>query len=123
MALWPAAVEPWLPAQWRRNQQIPTLDSNCSALPALAISDLKISGLLNGSLLKSPMGKTLPTINLKTSGAVGEVIWYINGEMQYKTGPNQVVAHPIEQVGNNIIRAIDSYGGSDSINLTVILDG
>ncbi len=121
-ALWPSAVEPWIPYQWRRNRLIPRADASCTVSPAAAASNIRITGLIDGSLIKTPLGEALPSVNLKVTGAIGQVIWYVNGELKHRSRPNQILVHQMDQTGENSILAIDSQGGRDTVNLVVMVD-
>jgi penicillin-binding protein 1C len=120
VALWPAALEPWLPGQQRRSNRIPPLDPRCHEDLALLLAPPRIEGLEDGArLLPSPQSGQLPDISLSASGGVGELQWYVNGSWHYRSKAGQTLRHRFATAGRYEIVVVDAQGQTDRRQLTV----
>lgn len=120
VALWPAALEPWLPGQQRRSNRIPPLDPRCHEDLALLLAPPRIEGLEYGArLLPSPRSGQLPEISLSASGGVGELQWYVNGSWHYRSKAGQTLRHRFATAGRYEIVVVDAQGQTDRRQLTV----
>jgi len=120
VALWPAALEPWLPGQQRRSNRIPPLDPRCHEDLALLLAPPRIEGLEDGArLLPSPQSGQLPDISLSASGGVGELQWYVNGRWHYRSKAGQTLRHRFATAGRYEVVVVDAQGQTDRRQLTV----
>ena len=120
IALWPAAVEPWLPRSERAAARLPRTDPRCPEPIDATRGRLRITGVEDGSLLRAAAAGELPTVNLATTGASGKVHWYIDGKPAYNVGAFAVVAHRFASAGHHQIIAIDDAGKVDGIEVEVL---
>jgi penicillin-binding protein 1C len=120
IALWPLAVEPWIPDNLHRLQQIGDYDSSCPHPPQFQQGALKIENLTDHAQLRSAgAAKNLPAVQLQTSGAQGLVYWFINGQLLYHLPSEQPLKHQFTQVGHYQIAVTDEMGKTASIEVDV----
>ncbi len=104
LALWPAAVEPWLAPRQTRAGQLPPLSPGCA--PGLMDQrPLEIVDLVDRAIFRAPGNRSGPVVlRLKTAGGTGHRHWYANGRYLFshaagasrnltlnETGPLQLV--------------------------------
>ncbi len=81
VALWPSALEPWLPRAWRRRTQVPNLVEGCQPR-GVTWSPLTIEGITSGAILTAPSNQaTAPHLPLQAAGGEGQYHWYVNGQL------------------------------------------
>lgn len=120
IALWPLAVEPWIPSNQHRQQQIGDYDSSCAHPPQFQQGVLKIESLTDHASVRSAgAAKNLPAVSLQTSGAQGMVYWFINGKLLYHLSPEQPLKHQFTEVGHHQIAVSDDAGKTASIEVDV----
>ena len=120
IALWPLEVEPWIPPNQHRRQQIGLYDESCQHPPQFQQGMLKIKGLDNLSILRSAgAAKNLPMVKLETTGAQGFVYWFINGKLLYKVHPEKYLKHQFKKTGHYQIAVSDEMGKTASIRIEV----
>lgn len=120
MALWPAALEPWLQGSQRRVSRIPPLAPGCGEDQALGLSPPTIQGLEEGArLLPSVVRQQLPRVRLSVAGGVGELQWYIDGQWHYSSKANQSIHHRFERLGPHEIVVVDEQGHTDRRRISV----
>lgn len=120
VALWPAAVEPWLPGARRRANRIPPLDSRCGEDQLLMVSAPLIQGVEEGArLMPSVDQQQMPLVRLSAAGGVGELQWYINGVWRYSSKAHQAFSHRFDSTGRYEIVVVDEQGQTDRRRLTV----
>jgi len=120
VALWPQMLEPWLPASYRRSQQIPALADGCGLSQSLA-SRFSIIGLEDGSRIRAAgASKVRPEISLQVSGGEGRVSWYINGRFWRQIGASVTAVYQPERSGPLQIVAVDDAGQVARTEITVV---
>ena len=121
IALWPLAVEPWIPPSQHRSQQLGDYDASCKHPPQFQQGQIKIEGLDNLAKLRSAgASKKLPAVKLESSGAQGMVYWFINGQLLYKVSPEKHLKHQFKTSGHYQIAVSDESGKTASITLEVL---
>lgn len=121
IALWPLEVEPWIPPNQHRRQQIGLYDASCQHPPQFQQGILKIKGLDNLAKLRSAgAAKNLPRVKLETTGAQGFVYWFINGKLLYKVYPEKYLKHQFKKTGRYQIAVSDEMGKTASIRIEVL---
>jgi len=121
VALWPLEVEPWIPPNQHRRQQIGLYDASCHHPPQFQQGTLKIKGLDNLTKLRSAgAAKNLPMVKLETTGAQGLVYWFINGKLLYKVHPEKYLKHQFKKTGRYQIAVSDEMGKTASIRIGVL---
>jgi membrane carboxypeptidase/penicillin-binding protein PbpC len=122
IALWPFAVEPWIPAYQRRQQQMGDYDASCPHPPALQQGVLTIEGLHDHAQLRSVgAAKNLPRVLLQTRGAQGRVYWFINGQLRYRVEAEKILTHQFSQAGHYQIAVSDDWGKTASLEIDVLV--
>ena len=120
VALWPSAVEPWLPGHQRRANRIPPLDARCGEEQSLMLAAPTIQGVEEGArLMPSVDQQQMPLVRLSAAGGVGELQWYINGQWHYSSKSHQAVRHRFDTVGRYEIAVVDEQGQTDRRRITV----
>jgi penicillin-binding protein 1C len=120
IALWPLAVEPWIPSHQHRLQQLGNYDKSCAHPPQFQQGVLKIENLTDHAQLRSAgAAKNLPAVSLQTSGAQGMVYWFINGALLYHARPEQALKHQFTQTGHYQIAVLDEMGKTANIEVDV----
>jgi penicillin-binding protein 1C len=121
IALWPLAIEPWIPSNQHRREQIGDYDSSCPHPPQFQQGVLKIEVLPDHAQLRSAgAAKNLPAVQLQSSGAQGMVYWFINGQLLYYLAPDKLLKHQFSQTGHYQIAVTDDMGKTASIEVDVL---
>ena len=121
VALWPKVLDPWLPAQQRRNTLIPGINPGCQNAISTSYSTLRITGVVANSIYRSASNSTLrPSLNLQAVGGSGQYHWYINGEWKYSIAAHNVIPHSLTQLGNVQIVVVDDSGNVDKVDIQVL---
>ncbi len=119
VALWPKVLEPWIPAARRRNNAVPPLMHSCSGL-GVGQSALEIAGLHDGGVYRGPgTSRQAPLIELKAIGAIGDVHWYIDGDLHYSVSSDEPVSHRLAGRGTRQLLVQDDSGAVDKVEITV----
>ncbi len=121
IALWPLAVEPWIPNYHHRRVQMGDYDASCAHPPQLQHSVLTIEGLTHHAQLRTAgASQYLPTVTLKVSGAQGRIYWFINGQLIYQIAGDQIIKHHFNDSGHYQIAVSDDLGKTASIEIDII---
>jgi penicillin-binding protein 1C len=117
-ARWPAALEPWLPADIQARARPPAWDARCppSAEPE---AGLRIVGLSHGEIIRRPRPDQPPVVRLELRGQRGEVYWLINGRLIARQPASQPLIHRLEENGRVDITVMDGRGRHDRISVSV----
>ena len=114
-ALWPSAVEPWLPSNWRRARQLPGLAPGC---PLKGNNPVRIEQLAENTIYRrAGDAGAQPEIALTASGGEGGYHWYLNGAFLHSSPPVQRLR--LMDSGQQQILVIDDAGNLDKIDITV----
>ncbi len=121
VALWPLAVEPWIPVYHQRHYQIQSIDPACPELQPFQGDAMRIIGLENPTRLHAAgLNGALPKIALAAQGGQGQHYWLINGQLIYSVRRDQTVYHQFPSKGRFHISVIDEQGHHDSVWVEVI---
>lgn len=114
LALWPRALEPWLPRQYTLAGQLPRLDSSCRQTVPVQDNSLRIAGLQQGNIYRTGgNSKTAPTVVLKALGGSGRQHWYINGKLAHANVGPSGINHQFKTPGAKQLLVIDEAGNID----------
>lgn len=120
LVLWPQAMEPWLPAGWRREARLPASDPDCPPPTAPLAGRLRIDGLKPGDVYRPAPGDTeLPTVSLRASGGAGARHWFVNGELVGRSGPAQALQYRFTAAGEQQLAVSDADGRIDVVGVRV----
>ncbi|WP_341502493.1 penicillin-binding protein 1C [Gallaecimonas sp. GXIMD4217] len=112
-ALWPNALEPWLPARWRRQVLLPPLAKDCDGLAKQA-PPLRILGVDNELLLQQAgPNAPMPSLSLRFQGGSGRGHWYINGQAIGASPANGQLLWQFEHPGRYQLTLVDEAGNLD----------
>jgi penicillin-binding protein 1C len=121
IALWPKAVEPFLPTHLRRQTLLPRRDQRCHNAIAVAAGQLDIIGLRDGMRLRTPSGqRQLPRISLHAIGGQGTQQWFVNGRYVATTVVAGSALYQFEHVGEHQLVVVDE--GGNSARVTVFIE-
>ena len=119
LAPWPALLHPWLNASERQRATLPRLSPDCDA-PSEPLPTLRIAGLPDGALIRSPSNRTEPPrISLRALGAADTVNWLLDGRLIGNSVGDAPVLLEFTQPGKQRLVAIDAQGRYGEIELRV----
>lgn len=120
IAPWPTLVHPWISTSERRQSTLPPLADDCSA-PAEPLRSLRITGIVDGAVLRSPSNRTSPPeVNVRALGASDEVHWLIDGRRVAHSLNDATVQLRLDQTGPQRLLAIDSHGRYAHVDIRVL---
>ncbi len=115
VALWPVAIEPWLPKRQRRAELLGKMSGACQSL--VQREEIKITSVADKSLYQyAPQGLAL---QLLAQGGDGIRVWYLNGKYIASSAANQVQDIHIKKRGKFQLSVVDELGNSDVINFSL----
>ncbi|MDR1995335.1 MAG: penicillin-binding protein 1C, partial [Azonexus sp.] len=117
-ARWPAALEPWLPADIQAKARPPAWDTRCPPT-AEPEAGLRIVGLSHGEVIRRPRPDQPSVVRLELRGQRGEVVWLINGRLIARQPASQPLIHRLEENGRVDITVMDERGRYDRISVSV----
>lgn len=122
IALWPAALEPWLPVREHRASRLPPVATLCPPRTPLPASPLVITGVRDGENLRLPSGSREHTLRLKVSalGGTSQRWWFLNGEPLQRTNGHEELAFSLQQRGQYQLSVLDEGGLSASVQFHLI---
>jgi penicillin-binding protein 1C len=120
MARWPAALEPWLNSDIRRQALPPAWSPECVRAQAPE-AGLKIAGISDGETVRRAGGAAgpLPTLRLEARGGQAELIWLINGQHVGRSPANRALLHTFNAAGRYRITVMDDAGRYDRVEISV----
>ncbi|KXU37203.1 penicillin-binding protein 1C [Ventosimonas gracilis] len=111
LALWPAALEPWLSRRERRENRLPPIDSHCPPPAAPLAEPLVISGVRGGERLRRPPGSSEPlALQFSVIGGSGQYWWFLNGAPLAESRGSTPVAKTLGENGHYQLTVLDSSG-------------
>lgn len=117
LALWPAALEPWLPAAERRAARMPAADPQCPPAAAPSAPPLSIVGIREGDHLRRPATSTQPLgLSLSTLGGSGHRWWFLDGA---PVGDEAVFKAALERSGRYQLSVLDESGQTARVEFEV----
>ncbi|MEQ4923213.1 peptidoglycan glycosyltransferase PbpC [Proteus hauseri] len=117
IALWPIALEAWLPEKERRAKRLPPISDTCPPIKEDSIP-LFISGIRAGDLLRPLPGETSLELIVATQGGSGTQWWFLNGEQIGSTDNGQTFSYLLEKRGKYQLSVLDLSGQTDMVNFT-----
>ena len=123
IALWPATLEPWLPATERRSRRLPPSDSQCPPASQPLAGELRILGVTPGARLQlPPLRKHAElTVEFTAEGASGQLWWFLNGRPLQQTDDNTAFQHAFTRPGKQQLSVIDSNGQTALLEFSTVL--
>ncbi|MDR0805657.1 MAG: peptidoglycan glycosyltransferase PbpC [Enterobacteriaceae bacterium] len=119
IALWPIALETWLPNSERRANRLPENDRQCPPIGNDTSPPLLILGLKDGAILKRLPGTLSLDLRLDTQGGRGKRWWFINGEVLTETEQNQPMITTLTTAGKYQVSVLDESGQVSSVGFVL----
>jgi len=114
-ALWPLALEPWLPTNWRRQTLLPPWDPRCPAYANSADETIRIAQQPEAiTLHRAGASAAAPAITLSTLGNNRNVYWLVNGQLAQTSSTTATFTHRFEDAGDFTVTVMDRGGRYDS---------
>ncbi|MCY1395933.1 Penicillin-binding protein 1C [compost metagenome] len=121
VALWPAALEPWLARSERREARLPPSDLACPPQVPAATTPLSIVGVRNGDQLRRPAAShEALRMQLSALGGSGRRWWFLNGAPLGDTLSQDSLTTRFDQVGRYQLSVLDESGQTARIEFAVI---
>lgn len=118
VALWPIALESWLPPGERRSHRLPPVSKTCPPLRVEA-APLLISGIREGDVLRRlPLAKTLD-LRVVTQGGEGTQWWFLNGDQAGSTESGEPLLLTLDTTGHYQLTVLDLSGQVSSVSFTL----
>ena len=121
IALWPAALEPWLPRVERREARLPANDPDCPGPMLAPSSPLSIVGVRDGDQLRRPAAsQELLRLKLSALGGSGRRWWFVNGTPLGDSAHQDSINATFEQLGRVELSVLDEGGQTARVEFNVV---
>jgi penicillin-binding protein 1C len=121
IALWPAALEPWLPRRERRSARLPAADAGCPPPPTTTATPLSIVGVRQGDRLRRPATSTEPLrLALTTLGGSGRHWWFLDGQPLAEGAAQEGLSHGFTRPGQYQLSVLDEAGQTARVEFSVV---
>ena len=121
VALWPAALEPWLPVAEQRQNRLAPADPSCPPPVQMYATPLQIVGIHAGDRLQRAAGAQ-GELNIRFSAQSRgtQQWWYLNGQPLLTTASGQGFDHVFTQAGSYQLSVLDDNGQTGSVQFSVV---
>ncbi len=121
VALWPAALEPWLPVAEQRQNRLAPADPSCPPPVQMYATPLQIVGVHAGDRLQRAAGAQ-GELNIRFSAPSRgtQQWWYLNGQPLLITASGQGFDHVFTQAGSYQLSVLDDNGQTGSVQFSVV---
>ena len=121
IALWPAALEPWLPLAEQRRTRLAPIDPTCPPPVALHSEPIQIVGVSQGDRLQraGPQSSDL-NVRFSSLGGSAKQWWYLNGRPLLSTQDGEGFDHIFSQPGLYQLSVLDEAGQTGSVQFSVV---
>jgi len=121
IALWPAALEPWLPRAERREARLPAVDPTCPPQGLNLAAPLTIVGVREGDNLRLPVGSQQSLrLNLSALGGSGRRWWFIDGTPMADTASEDRFSPTLIRLGRYQLSVLDESGQTARVEFHVV---
>lgn len=121
IAVWPAALEPWLPKVERREARLPANDPDCPGPMLAPSSPLSIVGVRDGDQLRRPAAsQELLRLKLSALGGSGRRWWFVNGTPLGDSAHQDSINATFEQLGRVELSVLDEGGQTARVEFNVV---
>lgn len=120
IALWPEAVQPWIPAHWRNQNRLPPLAEACRTSAVAVSAPLKISCWPDQAHLRLPGAHRDEALEvaLKAEGGSGYRDWYLNGGFIGRS--RNSLPYKLTEAGTYQVSVVDQQGSMDMVEIRVL---
>lgn len=121
VALWPAALEPWLPLAEQRRTRLAAIDPSCPPSVAMHSEPIQIVGVSSGDRLQKA-GAQHAELSLRFSslGGSAKQWWYLNGRPLLSTQGGEGFDHVFSKSGIYQLSVLDETGQTGSVQFSVV---
>ena len=121
IALWPAALEPWLPLAEQRRTRLAALDPSCPPAVAMQSEPIQIVGVNQGDRLQRAAGQQSELrLRFSSLGGSAKQWWYLNGRPLLNTEDGQGFDHVFSAAGIYQLSVLDDAGQTGAVQFSVI---
>ena len=121
IARWPALASPWLSAAERQRSAIPRLAKDCESDGLDATATLQIEGVADrATVARAPNSPTPVRLSLRALGAMGRVMWMVNGRLQGETMGGRSFVHDYPDPGVQTVTAMAETGAWTQVGFRVL---
>lgn len=121
VALWPAALEPWLPLAEQRRSRLAAIDPSCPPSVAMHSEPIQIVGVSPGDRLQKA-GAQHAELSLRFSslGGSAKQWWYLNGRPLLSTQGGEGFDQVFSKSGIYQLSVLDEAGQTGSVQFSVV---
>lgn len=121
VALWPAALEPWLPLAEQRRTRLSAIDPSCPPSVAMHSEPIQIVGVSQGDRLQKA-GAQHAELSLRFSslGGSAKQWWYLNGRPLLSTQGGEGFDQVFSKSGIYQLSVLDEAGQTGSVQFSVV---
>ena len=121
VALWPAALEPWLPLAEQRRTRLAAIDPSCPPAVAMHSEPIQIVGVSQGDRLQKA-GAQQAELSLRFSslGGSAKQWWYLNGRPLLSTQGGEGFDQVFRNSGIYQLSVLDEAGQTGSVQFSVV---
>lgn len=121
LALWPAALEPWLPLAEQRRSRLPAIDPSCPPPLLMSSEPMQIVGVSEGDRLQRAAGQASELrLHFSSLGGGARQWWYLNGRPLLNTENDAGFDHVFKQAGLYQLSVLDETGQTGSVQFSVV---
>lgn len=118
---WPSLTYPWLSRSQRKQSSLPPLAAQCPRDGLESSQQLRIDGIADhASVARAPNSDKPAVVRLRALGAVGEVMWLVNGRLEATTNDAQTWEHAFVETGDQTITAMTDAGRWAQVRVRVL---
>ncbi len=118
---WPSLAYPWLSRSQRKQSILPMLASQCAPDGLESSQELRIDGIADhSSVARAPNSDKPAVVRLRALGAIGDVMWLVNGRLEATTQDAQTWEHAFSESGDQTITAMTDAGRWAQVSIRVI---
>ena len=121
VALWPAALEPWLPLAEQRRARLAPIDPSCPPPVAVSAEPIQIVGVNQGDRLQRAAGQQGElSVRFSAQGGGAQQWWYLNGRPLFSTLNGEGFTQVFSQTGIYQLSVLDEAGQTGSVQFSVV---
>ncbi len=121
VALWPAALEPWLPLAEQRRSRLAPIDPNCPPPLAVSSESIQIVGVNQGDRLQRATGQQGELrVRFSAQGGGAQQWWYLNGRPLLSIASGQGFDQVLSKSGIYQLSVLDETGQTGSVQFSVV---
>ncbi len=118
---WPSLAYPWLSSSQRKQSSLPSLAAQCARDGLETSQELRIDGIADhASVARAPNSDKPAIVRLRALGAIGEVMWLVNGRLEATTKDSRSWEHAFIETGDQTITAMTDGGRWAQVRVRVL---